>query len=464
MPTAHGSFHDSSIAESAMDERDRTAVAHAPSTRRAAPAASTLVPLLAVAVAYVVGAILRYRFIFLTNRPTDPANIFGDVEWYVFESGRIFTTDFTPTLYDTLFPPGASIYIAAMRWLDPSLRLLVTSQWVLACLVPLLLGTIASRVFDRRRALYVTAFASLYFPLWEYFGYLFSEGPFLFTMYLSFLLLTLSLQARTTTGALIYGGACGLALGACAICKSVALFTFALIFSVLGICWLKRRYRLWPSVAAAALGVAVVVAPVSIRATWLNEGRFLLIANDASRTFLLGHQGRAGLTWWEDSERGFRMNFINPSTIQHNYGEEKRYPFGVYDNAANYAAGLKWTWENPLEALLLSVEHVFDMFTVALPYPGYFRPYSRWVIFFGYVFLSLVFLPALMRMAGLRRRLGEEGIELQAELMMTAAVGSIFIIAFLFLGEARYRICYDGFMILLASGAILGRNSQETRR
>ncbi len=411
--------------------------------------------LLLALTAYAAGAFLRYRFIFVDNRPTDPANIFGDIEWYVFESQRIFTAMESPTLYDTLFPPGTAIYIAVMRWLDPSLELLVTSQWVLACTVPLILSSIALRLFGRANAVFVLAFTSLYFPLWEYFGYLFSEGPFLFTMFLAFLLLILSLQANTTAAALLWALLGGLVLGASATCKSVALISAGFAFTALLYQRWSRAFRVWPTFVAAAAGVVIVLTPISIRSTKLNEGRFLLIANDASRTFLLGHQGRAGLTWWVDSKRDFQMNFINPSTIQHNYGEVKTYPFGVYENGPNYAAGWQWTKENPVEALLLSFEHVFDMFAVALPYPGYFRPYSLWVGFFNQVFLALVFLPALVHLIGSRRRMYAADPDLLGDMMMASATASIFIVAFFFVGEGRYRICYDGFMILLASRAFI---------
>ena len=417
----------------------------------------TLLALLGV---YGAGLLLRYRFIFEQNRPTDPANIFGDIEWYFFESERIFTTDYVPTLYDTLFPPGTSIYIAVMRWLDPSMHALIVSQWVLASLVPSILGYTALRLFGQRNAIFVFLFSSLYFPLWEYFGYLFSEGPFIVLMSFGFLLMLLSLSAQGMKGAVLWGSASGIAFGAAAICKSVALFSLVLVFAALLFYRLRHRFRLVVTIASLVTGIAIILIPVSIRSTRLNEGRFLLIANDASRTFLLGHQGRVGLTWWVDSARNFHMNFINPSTIQHSYGETKTYPFGVYDNAANYAAGLQWVAENPLEATLLSFEHVFDMFAVALPYPGYYRPYSRWVTFFNQVFLALIFLPAIVHILRSYRGMLHADPQLVGDAMIFAAVVSIFIIAFLFLGEGRYRICYDGFMLLLASRAFFPRASE----
>jgi protoporphyrinogen oxidase len=409
---------------------------------------------------YLIGIWLRYQFIFLHNRPTDPANIFGDIEWYVFESLHYFEAGYSPTLYDTLFPPGMAIYIAAMRWFDPSLQALLVSQWLLACLIPLILACIADRLFGSKNALLVWAFASLYFPLWEYFGYLFSEGPFLFSLSSAFLLLLLSLQARSEEAAAAWGICGGLFLGAAAACKSVALFSAGLSFSVLIYYRLRRRFQLRLTAVAALLGLAAVLAPLSIHATRFNEGRFLLIANDASRTFLLGHQGRAGLTWWVDSQRNFHMNFINPSTIQHNYTEVKTYPFGVYESGPNYAAGWQWIRENPLDAVLLSFEHIFDMFAVALPYPGFFRPYARWVSFFNEVFLMFILFPAALHVLRSGRRIVAADPAYAGDAMLTAAVASIFIIAFLFLGEGRYRICYDGFMLLLASRALLREQTE----
>ena len=274
-------------------------------------------------------------------------------------------------------------------------------------------------------------------------------------MYLSFMLLILSLQAKSTLGGSLWGILTGLALGSSATFKSVALFSAALVMIALLYYRLRHKFRIWPTLASAVMGVVIVLTPISIRATRLNEGRFLLIANDASRTFLLGHQGRAGLTWWVDSKRDFHMNFINPSTVQHSYNEIKSYPFGVYDSAQNYAAGWRWIQENPVDSLLLSFEHVFDMFAIALPYPGYFRSYSRWVVFFNQVFMALILLPAMVHLCSYWRRMYVADKNSLGDTIVAAAGVSIFIIAFLFLGEGRYRICYDGFLIILASRAFL---------
>ncbi|MFN8392863.1 MAG: hypothetical protein U0136_21400 [Bdellovibrionota bacterium] len=415
-----------------------------------------------VLLTYFLGALFRYEFIFVTNRPTDPSNIFGDIDWYVYESAHYFDPSYHSTLYDTLFPPGMAIYIATLRWLNPSLQLLVVMQWVLACLIPFLLGAIALRLFGSRNAAYVLCFSSLYFPLWEYFGYLFSEGPFLFSMLAAFLLLIVSLQYQRLAFACLFGALGGIFLGAASALKSVALLSAAVSFAALLFCRRRAVFRIWPTFCTACLGVVVVLTPISRHATRLNEGRFLLIANDASRTFLLGHQGRAGLTWWVDAARDFHMNFINPSTVQHNYTAVKTYPFGVYDNAANYAAGWRWTLDHPVDALLLSFEHVFDMFAIALPYPGYFRPYFRWVGFFNEIFLTLVFLPAIYHLVRSRRRILLAEPAMLGDALLAAAASSIYIVAFFYLGEGRYRICYDGFLILLASRAIVEPGSLNT--
>lgn len=366
-------------------------------------------------------------------------------------------------MYDTLFPPGAPFFYAILRHLDPSMRLIDYSLWFLSSLVPLLLAYTAERLCGRTSALFVLAFSSLYFPLWEYFGYLLSEGPFLFTLLSAFLLLVLSLQAPSRRKAIFWGLAAGVMLGASAACKSCSLVSALLVFSVLIFSARKNHFRIWPSLIAAGMGLILLLIPVSIHATRLNEGRFLLIANDAPRTFLLGHQGRVGLTWFYDTARDFRMNFINPSSNQHYYAVEKTYPFGPYD-AANYAAGWKWTKANPGEALLLSIEHVFDSFALVTPWPGYFRPYQPWTVFFSEVFLVLLLAPVLVHLCRSAREFGRADPSILGDMMLTAAILSIYILAFFFVGEARYRVQYDGFMIILASRAFFPRSSESSYR
>jgi len=401
--------------------------------------------------AFVVGIALRYQFICVTNRPSDPENLLGDATWYMHETVNAFEPGFVPTLYDTLFPPGAPMYFYVLRQIDPSMALIDTVQWVLSCLVPIMLGLTAKRLFGRRSAIFVFGFSSLYFPLWEFFGYFISEGPFIFTLTAAFLFLLVSLQAPSTKAALWWGLLSGLFLGFSAACKSCALLSALLIFAALLHTRRKNRFRLWPTAVTVALGLFVVLLPISIRATRLNEGRFLLLANDAPRTFLLGHQGRVGLMWWFDSKRDFHMNFSNPSASQHMYSEVKTYPWGVYETAPNYSAGWQWIKENPGDALLLSLEHVFDMFAIALPWPGYFRSYVRWTIFFNEIFLVLLLLPVMIHLVRSRRAIWWANRRYAGDAIVIAAVLSIYILAFLFVGEGRYRICYDGFMIMLAS-------------
>jgi hypothetical protein len=409
--------------------------------------------------AYLIGVALRYQFICVLNRPSDPENILGDCAWYVNVAVNFFNPDYVQTIYDTLYPPGAPLYYAILRLIDPSMRLLDLTQWTLASLVPIILGYTAYRLFSKNNALYVLIFTSLYFPLWEYFGYFLSEGPFLFTMVLSFLLLVLSLQSKSKKAMILWGFFSGLILGASASCKSAALFSALLAVIALLFMARKNKLKVWPSLTAATVGLIIVLIPLSIRATRLNEGNFLLIANDAPRTFLLGHQGRIGMIWFFDAKRNYQQNLINPTAPQHGYTTEKTYQFGPYEPGPNYATGWNWSKENPGEALLLSIEHVFDLFAIALPWPGSFRTYQRWTIFFNEVFLVLILFPALYHLIRSRQKIYQADEHYIGDAMLAAATVSIYILAFFFVGEGRYRIQYDSFMIILASRAFFSKFS-----
>ena len=78
--------------------------------------------------------------------------------------------------------------------------------------------------------------------------------------------------------------------------------------------------------------------------------------------------------------------------------------------------------------------------------------YVRWTICFSLT--TAIAKPrqdvgrALMERRMLRRELTAAG-----DLIVFASAISIYIIAFLFLGEGRYRISYDGFMLLLSARA-----------
>lgn len=419
-----------------------------------------MAPLCATAL-YFAGVALRFGFILRWNRASDQENLWSDPLAYFLSAQRFCDPSYVPNITDTIFPPGGGIFFGLLMKLDPSMEQALRVQFLMACLVPLLLMVIARLLFSARHGWLVLGMASLYFPLWEYHGYFLSEGPFQFLLLLSFLLLLLSLRAQAVLAAAGWGGAAGLTLALASAFKSIALVSGVLAFCMLLLIWRKHRIRLAPTASGVLIGLVLVLTPLSMRASRLNEGKFLLIANEAPRSFLLGHHGRVGGASFTDAKRGYMHEFGCPVAAQRGYTEVLRLNVGVYEPAEIYKAGWDWIKRNPGEAFLQAVEHAFDLFHGTLPWPGVVRPYVTWVIFFSQVFLVLILFPALF---GLVRR-ARESLALQpavcGDLLVLAPVASVFLVAFLYVGEPRYRIPYDGLFILLAVRAMLPQPAQR---
>lgn len=406
--------------------------------------------------AYLAGVVLRYEFILVWNRATSKECLFSDAFAYYKSAADYCNPRYIPSICDTIFPPGGKYYFGVLMQLDPSMEMAMYVQFLLSCVIPLLLYVTAGRLFGRRNGLFALGFSSLYFPLWEYYGYFMTEGPFLFLILFTFYLLLRSLQAETRVPAWLWGLAAGLTLGLSAAFKSLALASALLVFAALLAFFRRFKLRMLPTLAASTAGLLMVLSVISMHATRLNEDRFLLIANDAPRNFLLGHHGRVGMATFTDEKRHFIHEFGGPVAAQRGYQDHLQLNVGVYEGAEQYRMAVDWMKAHPGEALLQSLEHAFDLFYGSVPWPGAVRSYHSWSIFFSEVFLVLLLFPAGIHLV----QHGREMLRLKprycADLLVFLPVLSVFMVAFLFAGEPRYRIPYDVFMILLASRAYCG--------
>ena len=202
---------------------------------------------------------------------------------------------------------------------------------------------------------------------------------------------------------------------------------------------------------AGAIGFSLVVIPLSIRCTRLNEGQFCAISNNGEMNILLGHHGRIGGIEWHDTRRGLSHIFGSPAAAQHGYTGVIHFDFGVYDRKQNLWEAKNWIRAHPKEALLLSVEHVTDLFYGTIPWPTSHTPQRRWSVWFQKIYWIFILLPACVYLIGQRRsilQLRDDGL---ADLLMILPIIGLMVTVFIACGEPRYRIPFDGFMIILAA-------------
>ena len=433
-------------------------------------------PLIGAATVYAIGIVIRYLYIFVWHPAADYRYSFMTMYYTAAKNYR--DAAYVPGIRDTLVPPGMGYFIGMTRWpnpLDPSQPNLMpayAAQLLLSCLVPLVLGLIALELYDRRAALLTVAIASLYFPFIDYAGYFLAEGPFLFFLVLAFWLLVRSLRAQGWRGwGFLFALFAGLTLGIAAAFKSVALAAGLCVLAAL--LWLshKRGLAVRRTILGGAAGLLLVLIPLSVRATRLNEGKFCLIANDWPRTFLLGHCGaddhgrRCSRINFEDTEH----YFMSPAAFERSDDGAITVPFKAFESSKLLEKGLEDIRKAPVDSCLSSFQHIFDLTFNNLPWPSgavadkddpqerkdHLASLHPWVETFQKFFIVFLLFPAciyLYRNAGAHIK-----GNLPGELLVLMPPIAIMAAAFLFVGEARYRIPFDGFVILLAARQYCGR-------
>ena len=409
---------------------------------------------------FLAGALLRYLYIFHWHPAKD--YLFSDMKGYLQNAQNFLNPAYIPNFEDTVFPPGTGWYLGITLYVDPSWGLFHALQLLLSILIPIVLAGLAYDLYGRRVALGVLGMASLYFPFMDYAGYVLAETPLTFFFSAGMWLMVRSLKAQGPRGALGFAAGSGLSFGLACIFKSSAIACGGLTAAVLGLMAWKHRLPLGKRYLAAAAGIVLVLVPVSIRNTKASEGRFCLVANQTGVNFLLGKRGPVFICKFFDPKRGLNFEFGSPSATQRGYRKEEEFQIGVYEDAELMRVGWEWTKEHPGEAFLGSLEHVSDLFFFVRPWPSCeVEPLKPWVRLFQFVFLGLVLMPAVIY-------LGSKGLDLLrlaptawSEALLITPLVAMMLVAFLFIGEPRHRIPFDGLLMILAARLFWGSLKED---
>ena len=412
-------------------------------------------PLTVVAlVALAAGAVVRALYALVWHPMMQ--FLFSDMEVYWRFARATVDPSHRPTIEDTLFPPGAPIFFGLLSKIDGTMNLAQLVQLAMALAVPLLVYGIARELYERRVALLAMAFASLHLPLFEYSGFFLAENPFTFFLLVAFLLLVRSLRegANAKRPALAFGLAAGVVLGVCVAFKSAALMSALMVVLVVvgRMRWGgSQRLRAGRALAAAALGLTLLLVPLAIRATRLNEGRFCLVANEASRGILLGHHGDDSLAKFEDYQRGYYYEFGYSTAMERGRHGVVILNAGPWDNDRVIAEAWRWTKLHPTRSIALGFEHIFDLF-ISRPWPSAGdRVLARATQLTRLGYQPILLLPAGLGLAMLLWPWRKSRPGLGADLLVLAPIVGICVSAFLAVGESRYRAPFDGFLVVLSA-------------
>jgi len=130
------------------------------------------------------------------------------------------------------------------------------------------------------------------------------------------------------------------------------------------------------------------------------------------------------------------------------------------DGPANTAAAWRWIGAHPGEAIVLSLDHVYDTFLGPAMWPSF--EHSSWPLaqLSQYMFIALLFVPTLLVGAALARR-GARVLATSRTALVFAPIAALTVTVAIATGEVRYRIPFDVFFIVIVCAFAVGDFAAE---
>jgi hypothetical protein len=436
-----------------------------PRVRAAFAVDPTLRPLLWVLLLYACGIAIRAIYTFQAHPPE--RFIVSDMSFYVTLAKRLASTAGPLNPWDVTHPLGYPMLLSFLISGGGSLARVAGVQFVISCLVPPALGLLGAAAYGRRTGLLAFAFGTLYFPFIEYGALFLSEIHFIFWLALAFAGLFGARRVRRPAAAIGISAAAGFALSIATSLKSVALPAAVLFFFADGVALLLARPAGGPATrwfdrlkpwllrgAVVAIAATPLLGALARVCTHANEGRFCVTGNKVGSDFLLGHYGRvADIEWRTDGRDQFR--FGSPGALLRHYEEHATVPFSMTDSERNKAEAWRWIGKHPGEAIVLSLDHIYDTFFGVSAWPTFNSGSWPYANLSQYAFIIFLLVPTVLACARLAKR-GLRPVLTSRTLLALAPIFALTIIVAIATGEVRYRIPFDIFFIVIACAYVVG--------
>ena len=408
------------------------------------------------------GGLLRLIYLLAIHPPQQ--HVYSDMAGYVHRA-RALLEGRVEVIADSLYPPGASRLFAALLQFDGDGGLVIVVQWLLSLATMAGVWTLARRLYGNRVAVLSLIAVTLYLPLFHYAGLFLAENPFTCLLIWAYVLLLRAIDAPLPASTALWALAAGLVAGLAAAFKATILLP-VLITGVVLLVWLwkQRRRGALTMMFGVSLGLATVLLPLAERCTRLAEGHFCLVSTNTAMNALMGHAGEKAEFRWFDGERQMTFSFTSPSASLRGYTERVDVNFGAYDVPANLAELRRRIAADPQMALDTSLRNVADLVIGRDFWPGAVYRHRDWGRAFQNLYKwALLPLALLWLVWRAPRMLRFKPDSLSEWLLLTPLLG-LTATAFISLGEVRFRIPFDGFVIILAAQALLAIIDHRQRR
>ncbi len=402
---------------------------------------------------WIVGALARLLYIDVVHPAT--LFIFSDMAGYV-DRARNFFGGRPQTIADTIYPPGASIFFGLLYQLDPAWNLALLVQWLLSLGIMGLLWSLARRLYGNGVAVATLALIALYFPTIHYAALFLAENPFTFLLLLTLRLFIQAITVQRRWQALGWALLTGLSAGVACSFKTTILGPIAITGLLFAVYAIKHKRAYWLGISTALLlGIAALITPMSLRCTHLTEGKFCLVATNGAMNILQGHYGDKFMFYWRDRARNYYFNFGSPTASLRGFTDSASLDFGAYDSAKNMQLVRDYVFEHPGAALLQSFRNMLDLFSGITIWPPATLLHRDLGKTFQFIFWFSILPLAAARIVWRWRSMMDMRAESLREWLLFAPLLGLMALTFIAEGEVRYRIPFDGLLIILAAKSLL---------
>jgi hypothetical protein len=427
---------------------------------------------------YVIGVIGRILYATVYHAPNH--FVYTDAIDYMWQAFRFLDPDSVQRLGNAIWPPGTSAVMAGLYSADITMGIATFVVLALNCLVPLLVAHTAALLSNRTSGFVALIIASLSVGFIHYTGIFISESFFIFAVSLAVWMTALAicrvdgplatgksdatagadteravslLQMAARFGALFVSG---IPAGICwALATMFRPNAWPVLFGIsvgLGIFWIRRphRHRII-MIAGVVVAAAIFIAPLVHRCSLLKGDGICMVSTNSAMNVVMGQVGEYRSVNFIDPDTGKGSKWSPPSLGMLRYKGVKDVPISMYDNAGL----IWWVWheftDNPVLFITHALGNGLDVFGVDY-WPqragilGH-RPLlvaSQLFIIFVLVPAFIVFILGIPRL--IRRQANSRFV------FAWVGVASVFLLAALSMGEARYRLPFDAFWIALAAG------------
>ena len=394
---------------------------------------------------YIAGVLIRFAYILFIHPAAE--YIYSDMSVYAGGALNILNPDYKLTVWDSVMPKGMSYFLAFFYQFTGDWSLCYLAQFIISCLVPIILWDTGKRIYSNKTGTIALIISSIYFPYIEYPAFFLSEGPMIFSILIWFYFIIRTYQAKTINSVILFAFLSGISIGAAMSLKGVALATAVIAYPLL-LFKLRKTQSSFYTFSAVLIGIFIVIFPLSLRMTEASEGRFTLVSRNAALNVLLGHHGYISGAQFNDPNSSGNQTWGPTAHVQRGYNEVIEIDVASYETGKLLKRAWDWSVANPLDALLLSFNHIYDLF-FAHHWPSIATKSRRWADLAQQLFVLFILFPAVVKLIFLFNK-GVLKISTPELIMLSLCICIVFI-SFLTIGSPRIRIPFDAFFILLAA-------------